>query len=255
VSKVLAIARREVGALFASPLAYVLAAAFLFAEAYFFNVFVRYYARSASMLAQQSGGLEQLDLHAMVILPLLSNVQFLMLVLVPFLTMRTLAEERRQETLELLFTSPVSTAQVVLGKFLGNLWTVTVLLALSMAFPLFLAARTGLDWGPLLSGYLGLLLLSSAFIAVGMFFSSLTRHQIVAGVLSFLGLTALWVLGLAAQLFDDQWRGLMEQATFARHFQDFARGVVDSHHVVYFVSFTCFFLFLTHRWLDSERWR
>lgn len=250
-----AIARREIGALFASPLAYVLTAAFLLAIGYFFNIFVRYYSQAAVMLAQQPGGAGQLDLHEMVLRPLVANMQFFMLVIVPLLTMRAIAEERRQQTAELLFTSPVTTLQVVLGKFLGNLALVVVMLGLTLAFPLFLAAKTEIDWGPLLSGYLGVLLLSAGFISVGIFFSALTEHQILAGVLTLLSLIALWVTGLAAQLFDPAWREVLEQATFARHFDDFHQGVIDTYHVVYYLSFTSFFLFLTHRWLDSERWR
>jgi ABC-2 type transport system permease protein len=99
------------------------------------------------------------------------------------------------------------------------------------------------------------LLLGSAFIAVGVFFSALTEHQILAGVLSLLTLIALWVMGLAAQLFDPAWREVMEQSTFARHFDDFHQGVIDTQHVVYYLSVSAFFLFLTHRWLESERWR
>ena len=251
----LAVARREIQSLFASPLAYVLAAAFVFASGLFFNIFVRGYARAAALMAQRPGGLEQLDLHHMVMVPVISNAQFLMLVLVPLLTMRSIAEERRQETAELLFTSPITSLQIVLGKYLGNLWMVAVMLVLSLSFPLYLMGKTGVDWGPILTGYLGLLLLCSAFISVGIFFSSLTEHQVLAGVVSFLSLIAFYVLGLAARLFDAEWQPFLESATFASHFEDFARGIIDTGDIVYFVSFTTFFLFLTHRWLDSERWR
>ena len=251
----LAIARREIQSLFASPLAYVLAAAFVFAQAFYFNIYVRAYARAGAFMAQRPGGLEQLDLHDRVMAPVLSNTLFLMLILVPFLTMRSIAEERRQETAELLFTSPITSLQIVLGKYLGNLWMIAVMLVLSLSFPLYLMGKTGVDWGPILTGYLGLLLLCSAFISVGIFFSSLTEHQILAGVVSFLSLMAFYVLGLAARLFDAEWQPFLESATFASHFEDFARGVIDTGDIVYFISFTIFFLFLTHRWLDSERWR
>jgi len=255
VRNIIAIARREVQSLFASPLAYVLTSAFLLAVGYFFNIFVRYYSEATLRMAQQPGGLEQLDLHEMVLRPMVANMQFFMLVIIPLLTMRVIAEERRQQTAELLFTSPVTTLQVVVGKFAGTQVLVAVMVGLTLVFPLFLAAKTDIDWGPLLSGYLGVLLLGSSFIAVGVFFSALTEHQILAGVLSLLTLIALWVMGLAAQLFDPAWREVMEQATFARHFDDFHQGVIDTQHVVYYLSVTAFFLFLTHRWLDSERWR
>jgi ABC-2 type transport system permease protein len=236
MTKVWTIARREVGAYFVSPIAYVVTAAFLFVMGILFER-ILFYSREASLRY------------------LFQNLSFLLTFVAPLLSMRLLAEEKRSGTLELLLTSPVRDWEVVVGKFLAALALFSVMLALTLLYPLILLAFGNPDMGPVLSGYLGVLLMGSSMLAIGVFTSSLSQNQIVAGVLGIVILLVLSLLEPLAQAFSPPISEFLRNLSLGRHFPDLARGVIDSKDVVYYLSVTVAGLFLATRSLEARRWR
>ena len=179
----------------------------------------------------------------------------LVILVIPAVTMRLLAEEKRTGTIELLITMPVRDLDVVLGKFLATLALFFVMLLLTVPYYFFINRLGNVDWGPVASGYLGLLLLSAAGTAMGLFASSITENQIVAFMLTFCSLFVLWILdyvGAAAGGWLGDFFGFI---SFQRRLMPFTRGVIDLRNVVYFLSVAGFFLFLSVRSLESRRWK
>ncbi len=231
-----AIARREVGAFFVSPIAYVVTAAFLFILGILFER-ILFYSREATLRY------------------LFQNLVFLLIFVAPLLSMRLLAEEQRSGTLELLLTSPVRDWEVVVGKFLAALALFVMMLAPTLLYPLILLAFGNPDMGPILSGYLGVLLAGSSMLAIGVFTSSLSQNQIVAGVLGIVLLLFLWLAGVFAEAFGAPISTFLSNLSLMTHFPDFAKGVIDSKDVVYYLSVTAAGLFLATRSLEARRWR
>jgi ABC-2 type transport system permease protein len=177
------------------------------------------------------------------------------LFMLPVVTMRTYSEEKRSGTIELLLTSPVTDLEIILGKFLGALALYAVMLAVTMVHfgLLFLFGRP--EWKPLLTAYLGLLLFGGCFISIGLFISSLTKNQIVAGAATFAVFLVLWVIDWIGQALGPNAEAVLKYLSMTGHLDDFVKGVIDTKHLVYYVSFIVFGLFLTMRSVDTERWR
>ncbi|MBI2918396.1 MAG: ABC transporter permease subunit [Chloroflexi bacterium] len=230
----MAIAKREVRTYFTSPIAYVVTAVFLVVTGYFF---------AADLLTRQMANLRGF----------LSPGSFVLLLVTPLLTMRLFAEEQKLGTLELLLTNPVRDIEVVMGKYLGSLFTLLVMLVLTLYYPLLLRMFGDPDLGPILTGYLGLFLLGSAMIAVGLLASSVTANQIVAAVLGLGILILLWVVGSVGTA--GALGSLLDYVALPRHFTDFTLGVIDTKSVVYYLSVAAAFVFLTARSLEMRRWR
>ena len=172
----------------------------------------------------------------------------------PALTMGLLAEEKRTGTIELLITMPVTEAQVILGKFLGVLGLYAVLLALTVSYPISIATLGDLDWGPVISGYVGLLLQGSAILAIGLMASSWTGNQLIALFVALALSVFFWVLDKFLLLLPTSAASALEWLSFDYHFQSMARGVIDLRDVLYFLSMTIFALALAFRALESRRW-
>jgi ABC-2 type transport system permease protein len=185
---------------------------------------------------------------------LFGNMAIILLFFTPVLTMKLFAEERKSGTIELLLTSPITDGQVILGKFLASLTLLLVMLGLTLLFPL-LTQRFGyLDSGLLLTGYLGIILISSSFLALGLLMSSMCKNQLVAALMSFGILITLWVIGsLSAR--GGSIEKFLSYLSLPEHYNDFARGVVLLKDVVYYVSFTCVCLFATFKSIESSKWR
>lgn len=233
----LAIFRKELRTYFVSPLAYVFLGVFLFLAGLFFYLGV-------SMTGEAS-------LRVM-----LGNLSVTLLFLLPLLTMRHFAEERRTGTFELMMTAPVPLWSLLAGKWAASLALCVVLLAGTGLFPLLLAYYGEPDWGVIATSYLGLLLLCGAFVSAGLFTSSLTDEPVAAGLGGVLVLLPFWLSGTAADLVtNDIAREVMRHLSFLTHIEPFTRGVVDSAHVSWFLLFTFAFLFLTWRSIESRRWR
>jgi ABC-2 type transport system permease protein len=175
--------------------------------------------------------------------------------MMPILTMRLFAEEKKSGTIELLLTYPVRDGEVLVGKYLAALAIFAGMLALTLVYPLLVAWTTRLEWGPLLTGYLGLFLQGAAFVAIGILISSLTENQIVAAVATFGTLLIFWVISWAQDAAGPTFGRILSHLSLTEHFDSFAKGVIDTKDVIYYLNLTILSLFLTLRSLDAKRWR
>lgn len=172
------------------------------------------------------------------------------------LTMRLLSEERRSGTIEVLMTSPITEEQVVTGKYLAALAFFAFLWLPTLAYPALLSYYSEVDWGPVATGYLGILGIGSLFLATGVLASAMTRSQLVAAVITFAILVFMIVLGFLENLVsDDSWRELVGNLNLMRHMDDFGKGVIDTRWLVYYLSATVLLLFLSARVLENKKWR
>jgi ABC-2 type transport system permease protein len=232
------VARRELNAYLASPIAYVVAAVYL-AVLGGLSGFILYYSREATLRYTLTHG-----------------VTLLFLVLVTqVLTMRLLADEQRQGTIELLLTSPVRDWEVVVGKYLAGLGVFCLMVLLSGYFPLVLTRIGDPDVGVMLSSYLGVVLLGAALLAIGIFASSVTQNQVVAAVLGMGIAILLWLSGALTEFVGDGLRGVVEFLPIFDHYFDFVRGIIDTRHIAYYLSVVVLFLFLSTRVLEARRWK
>ncbi len=232
-----AVAWKEIQIYFGSPTAYIVGLIFLALTGFFFAQDLGVAFPEASL-----SGFYQ---WAPVILILMA----------PALTMRLLAEEQKLGTIELLLTSPVRDWEVVVGKYLASLVFLLATLFLTLYYTILLIVFASPDPGPIYAGYLGLVLLAAASLSVGMLASTLTSNQIVAAVVAMGVLLGLYFLDAASGVAGGLGSTLINEIGIKGHFDDFERGVIDTKHIVYFVSLTAFFLFLTIRALESRRWR
>ena len=211
-----------------------------------------------SMQMNQFGaqGPQAMNVNQQLLRPLIAqNLPILVLFLLPAVTMRTYSEERRSGTIELLLTSPLTDFQIIMGKFLGAMALYGVMLGVTLIHVglLFIYGRP--EWKPIVTVYLGLLLLGGCFISVGLFISSLTKNQIVAFVATFATFLMLWVITWIGSFSGPMVDRLTQYLSIIGHFDDFGKGVLDTTHLIYYISFITFGLFLTAKSVDSERWR
>jgi ABC-2 type transport system permease protein len=255
MNNILAIAHKELKGYFASPIGYIVLGLFALLYGYFFYALVLYFAR-ASMSAGQFGGSGQaMNINQDMIRLLMQNITILVLFIMPMITMRAYAEEKRSGTIELLLTSPLTDFQIIMGKFLGAmaLWASALAVSLIHIGLLFVYSRP--EWKPIVAAYLGLLLFGGCFISAGLFISSLTKNQIVAGIATFAIVLLLWMTNWIGSFGGPTFERVMDYLSVVSHFDDFAKGVIDTTHLVYYFSFITLGLFLTAKSVDSERWR
>jgi ABC-2 type transport system permease protein len=251
---VLAIADKELRSYFASPIAYIILGLFAILFGWFFYVFLMFFVQRSSGMGQFGGG-GPVNINQDMIRGVLMNSAVIILFVMPMITMRTYAEEKRSGTIELLLTSPVTDVQIILGKFFGAMGLYAAMLLVTIVYMAMLFYFGNPEWRPIAAGYLGLLLMGGCFISVGLLISSLTKNQIVAGVLTFAVFLMLWVLNWRADQ-SGPWAGaILNHLSIVDHFDDFARGIIDTKHVIYYLSFITFGLFLTAKSVDSERYR
>lgn len=248
---VLHIAWRELRATFTTAVGWLVLCGWLLLTGVMWILLVLNYVQQSSDLVFNPYGAQSMDLGAYLLAPFFGNSTILLMIVVPALSMRLFSEELKERTLELLMTSPVSTIEIVLGKFLGALGFVVLMLAGTVQFPLGLMVWGSPDPGVVAGCYLGLLLLSSALLSLGMFASSLTANQVVALVLSVAAALALVFVSWGSQSPDD-WAA---KVSIAMHFDDMMRGAIKLSDVTYYLVFTAFFLFATHQRTESFRWR
>lgn len=247
------IAKRDLKMYFVSPIAYIVMAMYLFLIGWMFFNLLSFYAQQIQQFAAISMG-QKPTLMDRVVSPLFGNISVIMLIFTPFLTMRLLAEERKDHTIELLLTAPVRGFEIVLGKFFSGLAFLTVMIALTAVFPLLLQTMAKPDWGVIATSYLGLFFLASTYVAVGLFWSSRTENQIVAAVLSFGTLFFFWLISWAAHRAGPVWSDVLDYLSVIGHYSNFAVGVIESPDIIYYLSFIGFGLFLTHLSLDADQW-
>ena len=248
------ICRKELGSYFASPIAYLLLTMFGVIFGFFFWNALSYFVIEG-MEMQLRGEAVPMNLNEQIVRPLLSNVSVLGLFFIPMITMRLFAEEKRSGTIELLATSPVRDIEIILGKWFAAVMLYACLLlftALNFGF-LFLYGKP--DWKPLAVGYLGLLLQGGLLLALGTFISTLTKNQIIAGAATFAICLLLWVLEWVSGYETATWATVLAYLSVITHFESFARGVIDSKDLVFYLSGIFLGLFATSRSMESLRWR
>jgi ABC-2 type transport system permease protein len=187
--------------------------------------------------------------------PVYGNMNVIFLFLAPFITMRVFAEERKNQTLQLLMTSPVSVWEMVLGKFLSALLMVIVMLAVTGVYPALLFMTANPDPGAVLASYLGTFLMAAAVLSLGVLFSSMTENQIVAGSVTFAASLFLWLINWASQVAGSVLGEVLTYLSMIHHFNNLSQGLISTPDLIFFLSLTYLCLFLTHRVLDSYRWR
>jgi ABC-2 type transport system permease protein len=253
MGNILAIARKEVRSYFASPIGYVIIGFFMLMFGWFFFSILWFFAQQSMQMGGFGGG--STNVNEGMIRHVLLNVAVIILFVMPIVTMRTYAEEKRSGTMELLLTSPVTDLEIIMGKFLGSMALYAVILAVTFLDIGLLFVYGNPEFLPVLAGYLGLLLMGGCFLAVGLFISSLTKNQIVAAVATFATFLMFWVISWAAESAGPTARQVITYLSITDHFEDFSKGIIDTKHVVYYLSFITFGLFLTAKAVDSERWR
>jgi ABC-2 type transport system permease protein len=250
-----AVLRKELEVYFATPIFYITGFFFLVLGGYFFYSNSVYYSIISFQAAQNIQMAAYLNPLQMVFRPLFATLGVVLLLLVPLLTMRLLAEEKKTGTAELLFTYPLTDWSIILGKFLAALLVYVIFLAFTLVYPLAFSVLAQLDWASLAACYLGLLLLGGACLALGLFVSSLTENQIIAAVSAFALLLLFWIIGWQQEIGATGWGGVFAALSMMDHYDSFIRGVIDTRDLLYYLSFIYFFLFLTKRQLESRRWR
>ena len=253
--KIWAIFKKEMRLYFTSPVAWVVFTIFLLIAGYFFYSIFAFFtlASMQSMMNPQMG--RDLNVTDSVMRPLFSNVSVILLLLLPLVTMRLFAEERRAGTIELLLTYPVRDGAVLAGKYLAAFALYAIMIALTLLYPVIVVYFARLEWGPILTGYLGLLLMGATFIAVGVFASSLTENQIVAAITTFGALLIFWILGWSADYAGGTAGKVLQFLSILEHNDSFSKGVLDTKDVLYYLNFTLLALFLTLRSLEARRWK
>jgi ABC-2 type transport system permease protein len=254
MKNVLIICGKEIKSYFASPIAYLLMAIFAVIFGYFFFSATAYFVQ-ASMQSQMQGQNSPMNVNDFIIGPLLGNASVVGLFLIPMISMRLFAEEKRQGTIELLMTSPIQDWQIVLGKWCGAMIMYACVIGISALNVALLYAYGKPDWRPILVGYLGLLLQGGCLLAIGTFISTTTSNQIVAGGATFAVCLLLWVLDWVSSYEQAVWAKVVAYCSVLTHFEPFSKGVIDSKDVVYYLSVIFLGLFLTQRSLESLRFK
>ena len=249
------IAKRDLGSFFSSPIFYVITTVFLIIYSYIFVNILSFF----SMQSMQSGQFQQmgiaLNINEMVIEPSFQNMAVVLLLIIPIVTMRSFAEEKKSKTFRLLLSSPVHLKEIIWGKFLACMIVITLMVLISSYSIGFLFMIGEPDIGPVLTGYLGILLTAGCYVSIGIFASSLTENQIVAAVITFGFSLFMWVIGWGAQTANSTTGQVLQYLSVIEHMDRFLKGMIETSDLAYYLSFIIFGLFLCYRTLDSNRWR
>ncbi len=259
MDKIWIIASKELRGNFVSPIGYivlslfsVLAGWFFFNHVNSFNSLVTYY-----QMSRQPDVLNQINLNRFVIVPLFQELLMLLSIFLPAITMRLIAEEKKQKTLELLFTSPIQTYEIILGKYLSVLMFFAIMLALTLIYPLILIiyGSPGPELIPIAIGYIGLFLVGGCILSIGVFASSITENQIVAFVLSISIAMLFYIISLPAANVGGVFGDIMSFLSLKDQFNGMANAFIDSRALLYYISFIFVWLFLSHRVIEGLRVR
>ena len=259
MSAMFAVFRRELKSYFTSPIAYAVIGMFLFVSGFFFQSYLQFFMQMALQQFEMAQMYQQapppMNINESVVRGLLGIKALILLFIMPLVTMRLVAEEKKNGTIELLMTSPITPAQWVIGKFLAAL-----VLLLCMVLPTFglislLFLYGNPEFMPIVSGYLGLILLGASFLSLGILISSLTENQIIAGAMSFFVFLLLWVIDFIAEFGNGPVFDFVSYISMIAHFDDFAKGVIDTRSIVFYLSIIVLGLFLTRQQIESMRWR
>jgi ABC-2 type transport system permease protein len=252
------ITKKELKSFFYSPIAYILTSFFLLVSGFFFYNIVVWVNNQAMRMMQsqaQYGGPSQIDVNRMLYEPFFNNMTIILMFLLPLLTMRLFADEKKMRTEEMLMTSPAKISSIIFGKYLAALIIYAIILLLTATFSLFVFANGNPDLAPVLIAYLGLFLLGAVFIAIGVFASSLTENQVIAAAISFSTILLIWVLSWVGESASSSWQGVLTYLSFFSHFQNMVKGVIDTQDVIYYLTFIFMALNLTYSAFEFRKWR
>jgi ABC-2 type transport system permease protein len=256
---VIAVYLRELKSYFVSPIFYILATVFMVVIGNSFkDTFFEFSTRTMHYLRMVTYGGKTPLIHVNdVASSMFGFIDFISLLIVPLLTMRIYAEEKKIGTIELLMTSPITTSQVLLGKFFSCLTVYTLMVIPTVAFTIILMIQSKgqLDWGPVLSGYLGTFLFGSALISIGIFYSALTENQIIAAAITITFIFGLWLVFLSSRFLSPPLNTFVAYLSLSNHINAFSRGLIEIKNIVYYLSMTIFWLFLSGITIESTRWR
>jgi ABC-2 type transport system permease protein len=252
---VLAIFKKEFRAYFTSPIAYVVLTIFALISGFFFYSLLTFFSLNSLQAAMNPALGQGLNASQWIVSPLFRDIAVTMLLLMPATTMRLFSEEKKTGTIELLFSYPIRDWELLLGKFLAALALYAAMLGISLLDVAMLGSFARLEWGLIVSGYIGLLLLGMTFLGLGILASSLTENQVVAAVGAFGVLLLLWVIGWSAEAAGPTLGPILSHLSIINHYDSFAKGTIESRDVIYYLNFTLLCLFLTLRSLESKRWR
>jgi ABC-2 type transport system permease protein len=257
--KTMAIFEKEFKSFFFSPMAYIIIGSFTIVVGLFFYLYLSNFIESAmrdQITSQQYQQMPQrFNINLMLIRPYFWNIALISLFFLPAVTMRLYSEEKKQGTIELLNTTPLTSLQIILGKFSAGLAFYVVLLIPTMFFQSLLFVYGDPEFLPVLSGYLGLLLLGSAFISIGLFISTMTENQIIAAIAGFAISFLFWLIGWGANYTGPVFAPILQYASIITHFEDFAQGIIDSTHVIYYILFSLLGIYLSLKSVESIKWR
>lgn len=254
IANTLTIAKKDFKSYFGSPIAYLIMFVFLFLMGWMFSGIFENFLQ-AMQQSERFGMGKPPSMSEHVIRPLYGNMNVVLLLVVPFITMRLFAEEKRNNTIELLFTSPVTWWEIILGKFLSAFGFVIAMLALTLPYCFIMAIGAKPDWAVIGTCYLGTICMVGVYIAVGMWCSSITENQIVAGILSFGIILFLWIIKWAALNASSGFADFLGYLSIVEHFEDFSRGVLNTKDIFFFVSAIGLWLFMTYKSIESYSWR
>lgn len=250
-----AVLSKEIANYFVSPIAYVITVIFLLVAGYFFFANMTFMSYWSLQAAGNPALSQRLNVNLLVVRPTIQNMSIILLFLMPLMTMRLFSEEKRSGAIELLFTYPISDMGAILGKFLAALFLLGVILLGTISFPAIVGYLAQPDWGPLITGYLGLILMSASFLSLGLFVSSLTENQIIAGAITFGASILFWVISWVSTFVEGPTGKIINQLSILEHMESFNKGILSLSDLSFFVLFIVFFLFLTLRSLEAHRWR
>jgi ABC-2 type transport system permease protein len=255
MQNILAIWQREMRSYFVSPIAYVVLTVFLFLSGLiFFGNLTEVYQYTMST-AQMGQGAQPIDVPAYITQSLFRTTTVILLFIIPMMTMGLFSEEKKRGTIELLLTTPVGNFQALMGKYLASLTFLLILFVSSGVTISALFVYSKPDLRPILSGYFGLFLYGAALLALGVFISTLTENQIVAVIVTFGVSLVLWLISVFAGSATGAARDVINYLSVISHLDDFIKGVIDTSHVLYYVTFAFVGLFLAYRSLESMRWK
>jgi len=250
--KSLLIFKKEFKTFFSSPLAYVLSALFILVTGYiFFNLLVNYVETIQNLPAQNG----KPSFNEAVTIKLFANMNFILLFITPLITMRLVAEEKKQRSIQLLFSAPLKESEIILGKFISSFSVVLFMMALTLIFPIILYSTGMFDGGYILSGYIGVLLNVLCYLSIGIFASTLTENQIIAALLTFVFIMFSWIIAWLSQ--NTSQFILVEifnYLSIVYHFENMLKGLIETKDLVYYFSFVFLFLFMSQKSLEQRNW-
>lgn len=257
--KIWAIFERELKSYFVSPIAYVIIALFIAVAGIFFYLILSSFVQKCFQVDMYSQQWQQMtppmNLHEWVTRPFFGNVATIALMILPLMTMKLYAEEKKTGTIELLQTSPITNVQTLIGKYAASVVLYIVMLMITFFYMLFLFAYGKPEIAQIFSGYLGILLIGSSYLAIGLLFSTFTDNQIVAAVSTIAVILVFWAVGWVSNFLDPGLGKLLSQFSLIEHLDDFEKGIIDTKNIAFYLSFIFISLFLSYASIESARWR